>query len=165
MSDMLGASTGGLAELVGRLNATSAGIGGSQGNTQRICGQLVEAVRQAATTALTQIQGEMQILRSEVTASATASESVAWTGANRETFIGAYQAFDGSMSTAETATGETFTDFQTTVDGVAAELESYVSEFAASMTSAIESVNGMSGAVQSQLNALEATMNTGMSAA
>lgn len=165
MSDMLGASTGGLADLVGRLRGTSAAIGDSQGNTQRICGQLVEAVRQAASTALTQIQGEMQTLRSEVTASATASEAAVWTGANRETFLGAYQAFDASMSAAETATGQTFTDFHTAVDAVAADLEAYVADFATSMASAVESVNGMSGAVQGQLDALETTMNTGMSAA
>lgn len=165
MSDMLGASTSGLADLVGRLHGTSSAIGGCQANTQRICGQLVEAVRHAASTALTQIQGEMQALRGEVVASATASEAVAWTGVNRETFVGAYHAFDGSMSAAETATGQTFGDFHTAVDGVAAELEAYVAELSTSLASAVESVDGMSAAVQGQLDTLEATMNTGMSAA
>jgi hypothetical protein len=67
------------------------------------------------------------------------------------------------MGQAEAAAGETFAEFNTAIDTMAASLSEFVNQFSTALTAAQDSTGSMSTAVEGQRAALDAAMNTGMS--
>ena len=160
---MLGAELGQLESLRGQIDRTTGDIGDASTETNRITTDLVSSARQAASTAFGQINTALAALIQSVNTSQSQAASTNWTGVNYATFTGAVGQFQGAMSQAQAATGETFQNFNTAVDTLASDLEDYVRTFQSKLTEAGQSTVSMSGAVQGQRDNLDQVMNTGIS--
>lgn len=159
---LLGAQLEDLTSLSTQLTTTEGSIGTVQTSTTSETTTVVEGVRTAASTALAQITTLMGELRTAVEAASTNADGANWTGANRETFIGAYGDFNTAMSTAEVATSDTFANFDTSINTMSSELEEFQSTFSLALTDAQSSVSSMATAVNAQRDNLDQVMNTGM---
>ena len=116
MPAMLGAQLEDLSSLAAQLATTTTSIGECQASATGSTDNVVQTVRNAASTVLAQINAQMDALRAAVAAANTSANSAEWTGANAGRFRAAYGDFDTAMRSAETATKDTFADFNRAID-------------------------------------------------
>ncbi len=159
---MIGATLEDLDGLSTQLGTTTADINTVSSGSVSSTTQVVDQVRSAAQTALQQITSHMDQLRRTVVASRQRADGANWTGANRGVFVDAYGRFDTAMGQAETATKETFTDFDQLITKMSDELRDYVEKFRSAMSEAGESTTSMRDAVAKQRQHLDEVMNTGL---
>ncbi len=159
----LGATLDDLQALADQLRATSSDIGEVSTTTQTQIKAIVEQLRTSGTQAVTTARNQMEALRASVTAAQSRADGADWTGHNAEVFRHAYQDFNQSMTKAEQATNGYFEEFNTLLDKLGGDTETYVGEFTTSMSSAQTSTDSMATAVDAQHQNLDQVMNTGMS--
>jgi hypothetical protein len=159
---MLGAQLDDLDALGQRLRTTAGEIGDVRSAASATAGRVVGEVRAAAEGARRDIGQAMAALRSAVSASATAADATAWSGANHDRFLDAHRDFDGAMASAEEATTSAFTEFGAAIDRMAAGLEEYATRLATSLDQANEASASMAAAVEQQRMNLDQVMNQGL---
>ncbi len=159
---MLGAQLDDLDALGQRLRTTAGEIGDVRSAASATAGRVVGEVRAAAEGARRDIGQAMAALRSAVSASATAADATAWSGANPDRFLDAHRDFDGAMASAEEATTSAFTEFGAAIDRMAAGLEEYATRLATSLDQANEASASMAAAVEQQRMNLDQVMNQGL---
>lgn len=160
---MLGAQLGDLIDLKTQLSTTNGEIGDVSTQSVTATTNVVTSVTEAASFALTAINSAMDQLNQAVAASLSKATGTNWTGQNQQNFIGAYEQFQGAMTTAESSTTDTFASFDTAIKSMTAELEAYRTSLTDALLNAQSSVTSMEMAVQGQHDNLDQVMNQGLS--
>lgn len=164
MSDvMLGAETGGLSALASRLGTTTTEIGACQTDCQTIQVTVCGAMEDAFATAINSLSATRSNLDQTVQAAAGQLADTRWTGANRANFDGAYQGFQGAMTSLNQAIDAAYSQFQANMQQMNALMETFQRDVAVSMGQAQDSTTSMQNAVTAQQANLESVMNTGLS--
>ena len=159
---MLGAQLDDLERLTGQLHSTAGDIGEVRVDAITTSHAVVSQVKESAQRALTEIDAAMERLRSSVLASTDGSQQANWSGANRDRFVEAANRFDTSMSAAESATHDTYTEFQATIHQMADQLDSYTTSLGSSLEEAARAAESMANAVDQQRANLDQAMNQGL---
>jgi len=162
---MLGADLDSMAALGSQLDTTTGEIGDVSGDAQRIATTVVDEMRQTFDTAVTQINTAMEQLNASVQRMVTQTDTTDWTGVNRDTFVDASAQFDQSTRQVAEETDAAYKDFDSHSKALGESLEQFQSTLTTNLTNASDSTQSMSTAVAAQAQALDTTMNTGLSLA
>lgn len=159
---MLGAQLDELSTLSTRLQTTATDVGTVKDQAITLTSTVVGNIVEAAKTALSEINTQMDLMSQTVAASTTHASATQWTGANADRFRQGATEFQTAMGQASTMTNEAFQSFVQTASTMTESLESYVTQLSGSLTSAQESAAQMSGAVEGQRANLDQVMNLGI---
>lgn len=162
---MLGADLDSLAALGSQLDRTTGEIGDVSGDAQRVAQTVVDEMTVTFETAKSQIEAAMDALDSTISALAGQTDTTQWTGANGDTFRDATARFQESCAQIRMETTNASNDFYANAETLKETLLAFQAALATNLANAADSSQSMSGAVAAQSQALDATMNTGLSLA
>lgn len=159
---VLGAQTGELVDLAAQLGATTGDIGGVHADTRSVASTVTQEMESSFAKALSGITGAMETLRGSVESAKGRLDATTWTGANRETFTGAYINFGSAMNNLEGAVNDAYTQFDGQMKQISGLIEEFQVQVGTSMEQAQDSTTSMQEAVNAQRQNLESVMNTGL---
>ncbi len=148
-------------------------LGQLMGTTSTTCNDTATQLSSATTTAIGQFVDQITDLQSridevctqlvsQVDTAVTTSQTINWTGANHDVFVGAAEDFKASITTTNTNTAAFYLDVRGSIDTLSAAMNEFIAEFTTSMTSAATSTESMQTAAIAQRTALDETMNQGL---
>lgn len=160
---MLGAATDQLSTLAETMTSTGTQCSETGSSVSTRINAAVGEFLQAISTLQTEISTMAETMRSTVDSAAQTADATEWTGANKETFVGAAGDFLSNIQNVENGANTYFGEVKTSIDSLNTNLEGFSSEFTAAMGDAEASCTSMNQAVNAQLSALDQVMNTGLS--
>lgn len=157
----LGATLEDLEALSTQLATTTGDIGEVRDGTRAAITAVVERLRAAGQEAVQTARSQMEALRASVDTAQSRADGADWTGHNAEVFRSAYHDFSGAIARGQQATTDYFDEFNSLLDRLGADTETYVGELATSLSNAQTSTESMGRAVDGQRQNLDQVMNTG----
>lgn len=159
---MLGADLESMAALGSQLDLTTGEIGDVSLDAQRIANTVVEDLTQTFARAIAEVTTAMNAFDSSIQTLVAQTDTTEWTGANRDTFVNAAAQCHTSCGQIREQTQVGWEDFDAHKNALSENLEAFQVALTANLASAEESTQSMSSAVAAQSQALDVTMNTGL---
>lgn len=160
---MLGADLASMEALGSRLDATTGEIGDVSADAERVAQTVVDEMTQTFETAMSQINSAMELLNSSVQAMVSQTDTTEWSGVNADTFQEASVQLDASCRDISSETGAAYEEFKGYSAALSDSLQQFQGSLSTNLTNAADSTQSMSSAVAAQAQALDTTMNTGLS--
>lgn len=163
MHGMLGADPASLAALAGTMTETATQLAEVQADAARIADRVVTDTQQAFDIAVREIGSAMAAMTGQVGRAESEAAAAMWTGRNYEAFVASSGDFAQSARRIDTDTQAAYGDFTASMQTLSQTLLSFQASLQTHLSAAETASTSMGQAVTAQQDALDATMNTGMS--
>lgn len=161
-SAMLGASLDSMTALSLDITQTGDEIVQVSADAQSIADRVSSEITATFSAAVAEITDRTSALSERVAQAQATAENTEWTGANRDTFVGAADTFAASCREIALDAAEVLSEFDRQVAVIANAVMDFQSALQGNLALAADSAQSMVGAVDQQSQALDQTMNAGM---